>query len=289
MAMRLADYLYLDGTIVEEKIIGMGGVGIVVNRGGYACKIPRIFKVYDIDGVPVDNPIQTPIHKGDYDEVAAAVSSFKHEKTIYKRLGDHPGIIRCYNADSEDVSIQMPLMKGDLGQYLADEARPGRVRQLSWLLQFVRAMAYTHSKRVIICDIRLENIVYDDDMNLRLIDFSESSSMDPEWDLKGCDRYGCSIMTDIGQFGSVMFEMITGQHCYFDIYQDWKGVGNPTIWPRRETLPPTNEVWLGEIVEKCWTKGFETAQDLERELDRAKAYYHFFRGTVEYGVASAKH
>ena len=288
MTVQLADYLYLDGTIVTEEIIGMGGAGIVVNRGGYACKIPRIFKVVEIDGVPVENPI----HEGVYAEVAAVVRSFKKEKAIYKRLGDHPGIIRCYNADSEEVSIEMPLMKGDLRQYLTDEGRPGRVHLLSWFLQFARAIAYTHSKRVIICDIRLANTVYDDDLNLRLIDFSEAALMDPEWDLQGCDKYGCSIMTDIGQFGSFMFEMITGRHCYFDIFQDWRGVGNPTAWPRRETLPPTSEVWLGEIIEKCWTQGFESAEHLERELDRAKAYHLFLRGTVEcakYGTASATH
>ncbi|KIW35975.1 uncharacterized protein PV06_11721 [Exophiala oligosperma] len=266
MTSDIANYLYLDGTIVKDEIIGVGGAGIVVNRGGYAFKIPRISKLSEIDGVPVHDRILDH-NEDNYNELAVAIMSFKHEKAIYKRLGDHPGIIRCYNVDSEEPSIQMPLMNGDLRQHLG-EIRLKRSRQLFWLLHLARTMAFAHTKRVIICDFRLDNIVYDDDMNIRLIDFSESSLMHLEWDLKGCDKYGFSILTDIGQFGAVMFEIITGQHCSFDIYEDWQQVGDPTTWPRRETLPSTSEVWLGSIIEKCWTKGFASAGDLERELEK---------------------
>ncbi|KAK5290103.1 hypothetical protein LTR99_011181 [Exophiala xenobiotica] len=210
MTSDIANYLYLDGTIVKEEIIGVGGAGIVVNQGGYAFKIPRISKLSEIDGVPVHDRILDH-NEDNYNELAVAIMSFKHEKAIYKRLGDHPGIIRCYNVDSEEPSIQMPLMNGDLRQHLG-EIRLKRSRQLFWLLQLARTMAFAHTKRVIICDFRLDNIVYDDDMNIRLIDFSESSLMHLEWDLKGCDKYGFSILTDIGQFGAVMFEIITGQH-----------------------------------------------------------------------------
>lgn len=266
MTSIIANYLYLDGTIVKEEIIGVGGLGIVVNRGGYAFKIPRISKIIEIDGVPFDDGRLTP-NEGDYDERAAAIRAFKHEKAIYRRLGDHPGIISCYNLASEDSSIQMPLMNSDLRRHLA-EIQPERTILLSWLFQVARAMAFAHSRRVIICDVRLDNIVFDDNMKTKLIDFSESTLMPLDWDLDGCDDAGFSIVTDIGQFGAVMFEMITGQRCTFDIYQDWKDVGDPTTWPRRETLPSTSELWLGSIIEKCWTKGFMSAHDLEKELER---------------------
>ncbi|KIW39695.1 uncharacterized protein PV06_08285 [Exophiala oligosperma] len=220
MTPDIANFVYLDGRIVKEEVIGVGGAGIVVNRGGYAFKIPRISKLVEIDGVPVHDRILN--HNEDsYNELAVAVTSFRHEKAIYKRLGDRPGIIRCYNVDSEEPSIQMPLMNGDLRQYLSD-FRPERTVQLSWFIQLARAMAFAHTKGVILCDLRLDNIVYDD----KLIDFSESSLMHPEWDLKGCYKYGFSILTDIGQFGAVMFEITTGQRCSFDIYEEWQEVGD---------------------------------------------------------------
>ncbi|RMZ79917.1 hypothetical protein DV738_g3041, partial [Chaetothyriales sp. CBS 135597] len=266
MTSIIANYLYLDGTVVIEEIIGVGGGGIVVKRGGYAFKIPRISKVIEIDGVPFDDGRLTP-NEGDYDERAAAIRAFKNEKAIYRRLGDHPGIIRCYNLASDDPSIQMPLMKGDLRHHLAG-IRPGRATQLSWLLQLAHTLAYVHSRRVLICDIRLDNVVLDDNKSVKLIDFSESSLMPLDWDLNGCDDAGFSTFTDIGQFGALIFELTTGQRCSFDIYQDWKDVGDPTTWPRRETLPSTTGLWLGSIMEKCWTKGFLSAQDLEEELEK---------------------
>ena len=261
-----ANYLYLDGTIVREQIIGVGGSGIVVSRGGYAYKIPLISKIIRINGVPFDDEEFTP-KDGDYDERATAIKTFENEKNIYKRLGDHPGIIRCYNLSSTDPSIQMPLMKGDLRHYLA-EIRPEKATQLSWLTQLAHTMAYIHSRRVIITDFRLDNIVFDDQMAIKLVDFSESTLMPLDWDLDGCDNCGFSILTDIGQFGAVMFELIMGRRCAFDIYQDWRDVGDPTTWPQRDTLPSTSGVWLGSMIEKCWTKGFASAKDIATELDK---------------------
>ncbi|KIW19589.1 hypothetical protein PV08_00162 [Exophiala spinifera] len=265
-ASHIVHYLYLNGTTVKEEIIGVGAASIVVNRGGYAFKIPRIPMLLEIDEQPVREKLSNP-DDDEWNEVAVAITSLQHEKAIYKRLGDHPGIIRCYNVDSEEPSIQMPLMNGNLWQHLL-EVRPERSRQLSWLLQLAHTMAFVHSRRVIICDLRLDNIVYDDDMNIKLVDFSDSSRMDSQWDLKGCDKSGFSILSDIGRFGVVMFEIVTGQHCSFDIYEDWHGVGPPTTWPRREKLPSTSEVWMGSIIEKCWTMGFASAQDLEGELEK---------------------
>jgi serine/threonine protein kinase len=161
----------------------------------------------------------------------------------------------------------MPLMQGDLRRFL-DKTRPAKTTLLSWLTQLAHAIAHIHSRRIIIADFRLDNVVYDETMSIKIVDFSESSLMPLDWDLDGCDANGFSIWTDIGQFGAAMFDMITGQRCTFDIYQDWKQVGDQPTWPRRDTLPSTSGVWLGPIIEKCWTKEFVSAQDLVEELER---------------------
>ncbi|KIV96336.1 hypothetical protein PV10_00217 [Exophiala mesophila] len=241
MTSCVANYLYLDGTIVKERVIGVGGVGIVVIRDGYAFKIPRISKIVEIDGVPFEDGILTDL-EGGHTECAAAIRTFKREKAIYT------GIIRCHNTFSDEPSIQMPLMDGDLLHFLADN-RPDKATQLSWLTQLAHTMAYIHSRRVIVADFRLDNVVVDHEMRIKLLDFSESTLMPLDWDLEGCDDAGFSIYSDIGQFGAVMFEIITGQRCSFDIYQEWEEVGDPTTWPRRETLPSTDGLWLGSIIE----------------------------------------
>lgn len=94
--------------------------------------------------------------------------------------------------------------------------------------------------------------------------------MPPDWDLNGSDEFGFSIATDIGQFGAVMFEIVTGQTCKFDLTQGWKEPGDLFTWPPRDSLPYTVDIWLGHIIEKCWSREITSAKDLATELDKER-------------------
>jgi len=52
--------------------------------------------------------------------------------------------------------------------------------------------------------IRLDNLLLDDGLAVKFADFGESTLMPLDWNLDGPDDFGCSILTDIGQFGAVM-------------------------------------------------------------------------------------
>ncbi len=66
-----------------------------------------------------------------------------------------------------------------------------------------------------------------------------------------------------------MFEIVTGVHCTFNLLQDWKEVGDPYKWPSRESLPATNGVWLGHIMDRCWSEGsFTSMEELVVELEK---------------------
>lgn len=272
MASVNAEFLYLDGKKVVEYIIGIGGTGIVIQQGRYALKIPRLSRDTEGDGLPVTRRRLTP-EEGDYDERPDLIRSLENEKAIYRRLGDHPGIVSCYNSASAHHSIQMALMKnGDLQHYLG-ETRPGKKTQLSWLTGMAQTMAYIHHRRVIVADIRLDNLLLDDDLTVKFADFAESTLMPLDWNLEGPDDLGYSILTDIGQFGAVMFEIVTGQSCKFDIMQDWEEGRDLPTWPRRDSLPSTSDVWLGHIINRCWTQGFRSARDLAAELNEEVAQF----------------
>jgi hypothetical protein len=77
-------------------------------------------------------------------------------------------------------------------------------------------------------------------------------------------------MSDIGQFGSMMFELITGQFCEFDLLHDWKDVGDLLSCPPRDSLPSTSDVWLGHIIDKCWVQCFRSGEDLAIELEKER-------------------
>lgn len=252
-----------------ERVIGIGGTGIVIERRQYALKIPRILRPIEVDGVPVATGRLTP-EEGNYDERPDLIRSIQDEKAIYRRLGDHPGIVRCFNLSSSDASIQMDLMKnGDLRHYLA-ETWPEKSTQLSWLASVAHTMSYIHGHRIIIADIRLDNLLLTDDLCVKFSDFGESAMMPLDWDLNGSDDLGFSIMTDIGQFGAVMFEIVTGQTCKFDLAQGRREPGDLYTWPRQDSFPSTINTWLGHIIEKCWTQEITSAKDLATELDKEK-------------------
>ncbi|MCJ1313434.1 hypothetical protein MMC25_007112 [Agyrium rufum] len=266
MEPTITAFFHLDGTTVRDRIVGVGGTGIVVERGGYAVKIPRISRDVEMDGESAMFTRLTP-EIGDYDERPDHIRSMENERAVYERLGDHPGIIQCFHPSSTKHSIQMPLMQnGDLRKYMAEHI-PTKQTKLCWFLEMARAIEHAHDRRVLIVDLRLENVLLDDELAVKLSDFQESTLMNPEWDLRGTDELGYSVLTDIGQFGAVMYEIVTRKHCKFDVLQNWKEFGDVATWPRRESLPSTDKIWLGNIIEKCWTQGFKSAKDLVGELE----------------------
>ena len=262
--------LHLDGTPVIEKVIGRGQDGIVVERGQYAVKLPRIIRYTKIDGVPVDVEPVTP-NEGECGARPPLTEVFQYEKAIYQRLGNHYGIVRCYNLESTDISIEMELMGGNLRHYLANN-RPEQGTRLAWLATIAHTMAYIHEHRTIITDLCLENLLLDknDATKVKICDFSESALMPLEWDFTGTDEFGFSILTDIGQFGAVMYEVVTGHRCTYDLTADSRAPEHMYTCPRRNRLPSTNDVWLGRIIHKCWTQAYRSARQLASELEMVR-------------------
>ncbi|OCT52715.1 serine/threonine protein kinase [Cladophialophora carrionii] len=258
-------FLHLDGTPVTEEILGMGGSGLIVRVGQFALKIPRLWQGVDILGDGTLTP-----EAGEYDIRKFRVDQISREKLIFKRLEGCRGVVPCYDLDSPDLSIRMKYTtNGNLRSFLEHE-KPSRQTRLMWLTEMAHTLSEIHRRRVIVADIRSENFLIDNGQSIYITDFGESSLMPPDWNMKDPNADGESVMTDIGHFGTVMFEVITGQHCKFDLLQDWRH-GDPYTWPRRETLPSTDGVWLGHIIEACWTKGsFASADDLAAVLDNER-------------------
>jgi len=129
-------------------------------------------------------------------------------------------------------------------------------------------MAYIHKHRIIIADIRLDNLLLDETWAVKFCDFGESTLMPLDCDLVDTDDLGFSILTDIGQFSAAMYEVITGLKCKFEMTQDRKATENLYVCPRRDSHPSTKNIWLGYIIEKCWTQTFKSAKELAVDLDR---------------------
>jgi hypothetical protein len=131
-------------------------------------------------------------------------------------------------------------------------------------------MAYIHEHQTIIANIRLDNLLLDDAWAVKFCDSGESTLMPLDWDIDGTNDLGFSILTDIGQFGAAIYEVITGLTCEFDLTQDRKKPENLYTCSRQVSLPSTKELWLGHLIEKCWTQAVKSANELAAELDQER-------------------
>lgn len=111
------------------------------------------------------------------------------------------------------------------------------------------------------------NFLLDADLSIKFSDFTESTILPLGTNMQDADDHGYSIYTDIGELGTVMYEVLTGKPCKFDLFKDQPPRPAIAAWPRREDLPNTENIWLGSIVDSCWTKGaFQNAYKLSEAL-----------------------
>lgn len=237
----------LDG--VACRIIGYGGSGIVVLRGKTAIKLPKSY-----------------LSSGRDDEDDKEV--IQREKQIYLRLGNCDGVVPCLDLSGPGIDM-MWMENGNVRDYLHNH-RVSTRRKMSWLREMARTLGAIHDRRVIVGDISTRNLLVGKDMTIKFCDFTESSLCEVDCDMEKVDDNGYSIYTDIGQFGAVMYEIITGPKCEFDLFRDLPPGPASAVWPRREHLPITRDLWLESVIEKCWTKAaYQNSQELSAALKSA--------------------
>lgn len=246
-----------DRTPLRGHILGSGRAGVIIQRGNTAIKLPLKYGVVKGDSAWAE--------RLDID-AEMSYECLQREKEVYRRLGQHRGIVSCL--DLSGIGIQMTLMtNGNLREYLS-KSHPDKAVQLAWFRDMAHTLAHIHDRRVIVADIATRNFLLSSELSIKFLDFTESSVLPLDADMQTVDDNGYSIFTDIGQFGNVMYEVVTGQMCEFDLFK-----GQPTgpataAWPRREDLPNTQNIWLGTIIEKCWTtRMFKDSWELLAALD----------------------
>lgn len=132
--------------------------------------------------------------------------------------------------------------------------RPSRALQLSWFRAMAYTLAHIHGKKVLVADIATRNFLLDSDLSIKTCDFSEASVLPVDTDMDTADDNGYTTRIDIGQLGAVMYEDITGHKCDIDLFKDNLPSDGRASWPQRENLPNSEHIWLGSIIEGCWTE-----------------------------------
>ncbi|OAP60799.1 hypothetical protein AYL99_05801 [Fonsecaea erecta] len=217
------------GTIC--RVLGDGSTGVVILYNDTAIKLPK------------------SVFGGANDDDDDDRKVIEWEKEVYRRLDNCEGVISCIDLSGDGIKMAW-MENGNLRDYLAEHNVPLPMR-LSWLRHLAHTLAAIHDRRVIEADLSPRNILVAKDMSVKFSDFTESSLLPLDCDMETVDDNGYSMQTDIGQFGALMYEVSTGVRCTFDLFENQPLGPATTALPKRDSLPPTEGVWLGAIIESA--------------------------------------
>ncbi|CUM66804.1 uncharacterized protein PRCAT00004486001 [Priceomyces carsonii] len=163
--------------------------------------------------------------------------SIKNEKTKTKLLSEikihksllHPNIVNFKDCFEDDVNVYILLEicpHQSLMELLKTRKRVSEPEVRYFMVQIVGAIKYLHSRRVIHRDLKLGNIFFDPDMNLKIGDFGLAtvlpSSDSRKYTICGTPNYiapevlggktsGHSFEVDIWAIGIMMYALLIGK------------------------------------------------------------------------------
>ncbi|EGX96301.1 protein kinase, putative [Cordyceps militaris CM01] len=183
------------------------------------------------------------------------VGQLMREVLIYKRLAPHRRLIKMMSyscsADEMDGHVIFEYMRlGSLEAHLASDAVITQSQQLDWCLQATEGIAFLHSSGVFHGDIKPENMVLDDNMCVRIIDFS-GSSIDglPPLCLESARYFlprpepTCNVQTDLFALGSSIYHIMQRAPPFKDL-----DIDEIEDRYKRQDFPELTNVFCGSII-----------------------------------------
>lgn len=202
------------------------------------------------------------------------------ERQIFQVLQSHPHIIEFKGIHEEGVLLGYAC-HGSIADYLQLKPNQSIQDKLRWSLQAAMAVSHIYLKGVIHCDISVGNLLLDEMINVKLCDFQGrllqsdgtiqldgGSSENTKSSMPRMDSEVQNEKTDIFALGSAIFYILNE-------YQPF-----PELDSNRDELEitrrskygeyPAMNFPAGEIIKKCWSGLFESAEDLVQELAEVK-------------------
>jgi serine/threonine protein kinase len=175
--------------------------------------------------------------KPDKKEVPAAIKTFKvMDKTVEKEIElasrlDHPNIVKIYKGGYSQLIrshyIALELMEQDLSQFITSQVKNYFSEDEAKIIfhEIAKGIEYLHHQNIIHRDLKLDNILLDKELNIKITDFGLSREvgmssaasfvgtpafMSPEYfRLDGNLSYGKEV--DIWALGCILFTLTTGK------------------------------------------------------------------------------
>ena len=258
--MRLADIckgVEIGGRFRLVDILGQGSYGVVwladVIKAGDALPTQVALKIFQ-----------------QQDRADAAL--FREAQTA--RPFNHAALVKvfgCARVDGLAVMWMEYVTGKSLQENIGDERAPRPVSVetvLAWLRDIANGLAYLHSQKppIIHGDLKLDNILLDDEGGARLTDFGQSRRIEDRYiataggggflylapEVFGAeDKQGTRcVQTDIYAFGVLAYRLLCGRFPYENTTQ----LINRVPFPRPRDLNPSIPDDINQVVMKCLEK-----------------------------------
>jgi len=217
-----------------------------------------------VERLPSGDAVKSP-WASNYEECCRAMTT---EAQIYKILGAHRRLVKLVDWNSETCCLTMEYMpNGNLQDYLCSHNdKISAIQRLQWILEAAEGLQLLHSADIMHCDVEPKNFLLDEDLSLRISDFSDSSIKGAKpmvhagtrFSLPSYDwRYAPTVQDDLFAFGSTIYTIITGLYPFQEMNSD-------EVIKRYEAheWADVTGILCGEMIERCWRCEITSAQEI---------------------------
>ena len=269
------------GTVIDDRY----ELGAQLGSGGMA----RVYLAHDR---VLDRQVAVKVLAESYAADPSFVERFRREASAAAGL-NHPNIVAVYDRGEADGSyyIVMEYLPGpDLKQVIRRRAPLSPIRSIDYALQILAALGAAHRRDVIHRDVKPQNVMVDEDGNLKVTDFGiaragEGTQMTEAGSVIGTAQYlspegargeEVTAASDCYCVGIILYEMLTGR-VPFDgerpVAVAMKQVNEPPVPPRvyEPDIPPALEAVVLRALEKRPSDRFRSAEEFSEALQAVRA------------------
>jgi serine/threonine protein kinase len=197
------------------------------------------------------------------------------EAEIYAMLGKHHTLLGVKGWDPEECVLTLEYASnGCLDKYLRNHHAeiPSQQRK-QWAVECAEGLTFLHANHVIHFDLKPANILLDARLQLKIIDFGGASfqgSAPTAYTPTRYSPYGNSpedirplgVQVDLFALGSIIYKIWTGHDPFGE--QSSKDV---TVHFCGGRYPDVEGLACGDIVRRCWTGSFSSAEEVKKALE----------------------